>query len=163
MQFRLAEPMKLITPLLPEVLVSQTALARIEQLAEHLPFTMQVAFEARLEEGNQQVDVAQLFTQEHGLRELLAAHARQLSQDNLQIWSFIREFAEEWASIDSALHNTVSLTWLEYDLPGNTPAVPIPGVFIALPDKADHGETRLRVMKTVLNLLGRNESRLERI
>jgi hypothetical protein len=124
---------------------------------------MQVAFEVRLAEGDSQVDVSQLFSPDHGMREVMTDYARHMCQEEQQVWPLIREFSEQWSKADSAMHEAVSLAWLEYDLPGDPPSVLRPGVFIALPDQLAHAESRLSVMKTTLQLLGHDPSGLQAI
>src|SRR5258708_4128609 len=101
MESTLAQSLQFIKSWLPESLVPPLTLARIERLADLLPFTLQVAFEARLAEGDAQVDVSQVFTVENGLREVLAAYAKQMCQEEQNIWPLIWAFSEQWLSTDS--------------------------------------------------------------
>src|SRR5258705_5687442 len=115
----LIDSFQLVRPCLPDALVSQAALARIERLANRLPFTMQVAFEVRLAEGDSQVDISQLFSPAYGLRQVLTDYARQMCEQEHQVWPLIHEFSEAWSRGDPAMQDAVSLVWLEYDLSGD--------------------------------------------
>jgi hypothetical protein len=49
------------------------------------------------------------------------------------VWRRVRDFAARWAEPSSRLYHAVDNVWLEFDINGPVPDVPIPSVFFGLP------------------------------
>ena len=138
-QASLDEYVEVIAPHLPRQLVSAAALAHIRTVARLLPPATGTVFECRLDEHASAVDLIVMFQPPDGGREQLAGSRPSVLPDALftqLAWSRVRDFCREWAAPTSAWSEQVADIWLEFDLDGPPPVVPIPGFFAAFRETA---------------------------
>ncbi|HYQ83969.1 MAG TPA: hypothetical protein VEP28_08190, partial [Rubrobacter sp.] len=83
------------------------------------------------------------------------------------IWRRVCDFAVRWADPSSALYRAVDNVWLEFDLDGAPPVIPIPSVFFGLQPSGQEGargvayepnlDGYITTIETVIQLLSGNE------
>ncbi|MGF1471328.1 MAG: hypothetical protein ACFB50_06230 [Rubrobacteraceae bacterium] len=124
-------------------LISAPALSHIESVARWIPeplATNTFGFECRLGEDLPHADFLVVATAARGRSSLAGLDPSSPLPDRLKthpVWQRVEDFAARWADPSSPLHNAVDNVWLEFDVDGPPPEVPLPGVFFGiLPDYA---------------------------
>jgi hypothetical protein len=122
-------------PFVSKMLVSPNNFKKIQTIANYFPggLTDFLGFEVRLNGEESQADWALAISGRDDARYALAnflsnghlpASYRQTAE-----WNRILNFTQLWTKPNSVLHNKILGAWLEFDMPENPPAVPIPSVF----------------------------------
>ena len=83
------------------------------------------------------------------------------------IWRRVADFAVRWADPSSPLYRAVDNVWLEFDVDGAPPVIPIPSVFFGLQPSGQEGargvayepnlDGYITTIETVIQLLSGNE------
>jgi hypothetical protein len=83
------------------------------------------------------------------------------------IWRRVYDFAVRWADPSSALYRAVDNVWMEFDVDGAPPVIPIPSVFFGLQPSGQEGargvayqpnlDEYVPTIETVIRLLSGNE------
>jgi len=130
--FPLRETLEFIKHYLPTGLVSGPALMAVMRMAKLLPDAASAfILECRLAEDSDTVDLS------------VSIPGTKAGHDNLLAWinpmvespslRLIREFCVQWANENSALHDNVSVVWLEFDVPGeHHTSLPNPSIFFGI-------------------------------
>jgi hypothetical protein len=135
-----------VSPYLSDALVSPASRADLESLARLLPRHLAgLCLECRLGESEARADLSLRFGSADGGREILAGrgHVAGPSAGLLghPIWARVHRFSREWVSPRSALYTRLADVWLEFDVAGLPPRVPLPSVFL-LPADVQHSNER---------------------
>jgi hypothetical protein len=136
-------------------LISPSAFSDISSVSRVLPTTLAYntfGFECRLGEELPRADFLVLATSSCGRDSLAGNHPTSTLPAYLMadpVWRRVRNFAASWAEPSSPLYQTVDNVWLEFDVNGEVPDVPVPSVFFGLltraqPDAA--AETAIRLL-----------------
>lgn len=125
-------------------LISPSACSDIESVAWVLPGTLgynTFGFECRLGEELPRADFLVLATALNGRDSLAGLHPTSTLPASLMvnpIWKRVEDFAVRWADTSSPLYHAADNVWLEFDVDGPAPDVPLPSVFFGLqPDGQD--------------------------
>jgi hypothetical protein len=119
-------------------LISPSAFSDIGSVAGVLPSTLAYntfGFECRLGEELPRADLLVLARASCGRDSLAGLHptstlpARMMADP---VWRRVRDFAAYWAEPSSPLHYAVDNVWLEFDIDGPDPHLPIPSIFFGL-------------------------------
>ncbi|MUG95828.1 hypothetical protein F7734_27105 [Scytonema sp. UIC 10036] len=139
----MANCLKVVAPHLHSDLVSPEALSQLQALAQILPpLSMTAGFECRLGCERSQVDFCvKLPCLPANLPDKFLQHP---------VWQAIQAFCQEWIEPTSFLHQQVNNIWLEFDVVGQIPEVPIPSIFLALNEENNSDIPRL--IETVLKI-----------
>ena len=119
----------------PPELISPSAFSDIDRVARVLPATLAyntLDFECRLAEKAPQADFSVLATASYGRDSLAGLHPTSTLPARLMtepIWRRVADFAVRWADPSSPLYRAVDNVWLEFDVDGAPPVIPIPSVF----------------------------------
>jgi hypothetical protein len=119
-------------------LISPSAFSDMSSVARVLPSTLAYntfGFECRLGEELPRADFLVLATSSCGRDSLAGLHATSKLPARLMgdpVWRRVRDFAARWADPSSPLYDAVDNVWLEFDINGSVPDVPIPSVFFGL-------------------------------
>jgi hypothetical protein len=119
-------------------LISPYAFSDISSLARVLPSTLAYntfGFECRLGEDSPRADFLVLATASCGRDSLAGLHPTSKLPARLMadpVWRRVRDFAARWAEPSSPLYDAVNNVWLEFDINGLVPDVPVPSVFFGL-------------------------------
>jgi hypothetical protein len=65
------------------------------------------------------------------------------------IWRRVADFAARWADPSSALYRAVDNVWLEFDVDGAPPVIPIPSVFFGLQPSGQEGASGVAYERVV--------------
>ena len=120
-------------------LISPSAFSDISSVARVLPSTLAYntfGFECRLGEELPRADFLVLATASCGRDSLAGLHPTSTLPAPLMadpVWRRVRDFAARWAEPSSPLYHAVDNVWLEFDIDGPVPDVPVPSVFFGLP------------------------------
>lgn len=131
----LAETLDVLNQGLPSALISPEHATYISAVARCLPaaITTFFGFECRLGDEKPQADFLLYVTAAEGGRDILTGAApAALLLEPLQanpIWSRLRRFCQSWAEPTSLLHQHVQDLWLEFDIAGPSPDLPLPSCF----------------------------------
>jgi len=125
-------------------LVSKDNFREILNVARLFPgnLTSFLGFECRLGESNARADWAFAISGLNGDRYVLTNLLKegylpgQLLDQNE--WRQIRDFSKAWADPESILNDKVQCFWLEFDMPKDSPDIPVPCVFFG-PTKLPEG------------------------
>jgi hypothetical protein len=129
-----AEVVRAIAPYLTADLISPDHLTHLQTIAGHLPGTLTnyFGFECRLGEAAPLADilfcVRQMMHQPTVLAGLLPGIPEQWAQQE-PVWQQVRDFGQQWASPTSLLIRKVQDIWLEFDVAGPPPPIPVPSLF----------------------------------
>jgi hypothetical protein len=129
----------------PPELISPSAFSDINSVARVLPATLAyntLGFECRLGEKAPRADFSVLATASCGRNSLAGLHPTSTLLARLMtdpIWRRVDEFAVCWADPSSPLYHAVDNVWLEFDVDGVAPAIPIPSVFFGLQPSGQEG------------------------
>jgi hypothetical protein len=125
-----------VAPCVSGHLISPDALSNIRRIAALLPgaLTDFFGFECQLgvSEPNADFLVCCRATQ-GGLKVLngqIPGQALPAFFENHPVWQRIRSFSTEWSNPQSPLFDCVHNMWLEFDVEGVAPSIPVPSVFI---------------------------------
>lgn len=151
-------------------LISPSAFSDIISTVWVLPSTLAYntfGFECRLGEELPRADFLVLATSSCGRDSLAGLHPTSTLPAPLMtdpVWRRVQDFAASWAEPSSSLHDAVDNIWLEFDIDGPVPDVPIPSVFFGLmtnvqPDAAHEPDAdRYRAtIETARRLLSEDE------
>jgi hypothetical protein len=131
-------------------LISPSAFSDIRSVAGVLPGTLAYntfGFECRLGEELPRADFLVLANAYCGRDSLAGLHPTsplppRLSAD--PIWRRVAAFASRWADASSLLYNTADNVWLEFDVEGPAPDVPVPSLFFGPRTDGRDGGAALR-------------------
>jgi len=132
------EFLKPVAEYVPQVLISPPAFSDIDSVARLLPATLAYntfGFECRLGEELPRADFLVLATASCGRDSLASLHPTSALPARLMtdtVWRRVRDFAVRWADPSSPLYRAVDNVWLEFDVDGPVPDVPVPSVFFGL-------------------------------
>jgi hypothetical protein len=155
MSTALNEYLRLAEPHLSPRLISPTALADLERLARLMPPVSASGFECRLGQEEAQADFGVRFLASDGSRALLAGRvdagtALPSSLFAHPVWQRLRRFGARWDTPGTLLEQELGDVFLEFDVEGPPPPVPIPSFFIEYDRRAWR---RLEAMEESLALL----------
>lgn len=132
-RYRLADYLTRIAPYLPPELVSAAALSRIQLIAQTLPPSWGTCLGCHLGANTAQVDFSV-----HLLDNTLAlTEGIQYSP----IWQRIQQLCLDCANPNSRLGQEAVSIWLEFNLDREPSEMPIPNVFLSLPDGQSFDES----------------------
>jgi hypothetical protein len=120
------------------VLISPSAFSDIGSVAGVLPSTLAYntfGFECRLGDELPRADFLVLARSSCGRDSLAGLHPTSTLPARLMadpVWRRLRDFAACWAESSSPLHDAVDNIWLEFDIDGPVPDLPIPSIFFGL-------------------------------
>jgi hypothetical protein len=121
----------------PPQLISPSAFCDIDCVARVLPATLaynMFGFECRLAEMAPRADFSVLAGASCGRESLAGLHPTSTLPARLMTdpkWRRVTDFAVQWADPSSPLYRAVDSVWLEFDVDGAPPVIPIPSVFFA--------------------------------
>ncbi len=151
----LTDYLRLAAPHLPSSLLSPEGLAHLERLARLMPPVSASGFECRLGAPDPLADFGVRFLAADGSRAVLAG--REDAPFHLPgfllehpVWRRLRDFGARWDTPGTRLHAEVGDIFLEFDVAGPPPEVPIPSFFIEYDKQARH---RRETMEEALGLL----------
>jgi hypothetical protein len=127
-------------------------------------------FECRLGEENPRADFLVLARASCGRDSLAGLHPTSTLPARLMadpVWRRVRDFAAHWAAPSSPLYHAVDNVWLEFDINGPVPDVPVPSMFFG-PQSNDqiddievagepNAEGRLATVERTIRLLAGGE------
>jgi len=154
-------------------LISPSAFSDISSLARVLPSTLAYntfGFECRLGEELPRADFLVLARASCGRDSLAGLHPTSTLPARLMtdpVWSRVRDFSSHWADPSSPLYHAVDNVWLEFDVDGPAPDVPVPSIFFG-PQSNDqiddievagepNAEGRLATVERTIRLLAGGE------
>jgi hypothetical protein len=151
----LNEYLSLAEPHLSPRLISPTALAGLERLARLLPPVSASGFECRLGREEAQADFGVRILASDGSRAMLAGRvdagaALPSALFTHPVWERLRRFGARWDTPATLLWEEIGDVFLEFDVEGTPPPVPIPSFFIEYDRRASR---RLEAMEESLALL----------
>ncbi len=141
----LVNSLDVLFPNLTPKLVGTDALLDLKALASNLPPILRGGFECRLTANTSQVDLQQCIVQDdiELLREHIITSANRVHPGWLQLSDFLNEWRTSLKSIPEI--------WLEFDI--NSSSVPIPAIFVGLPQKISPAYETYEIAVHSLNLL----------
>ena len=131
------EYLRPITAYVPPALISPSAFSDINSVASVLPATLAhntFFFECRLGERAPRADFSVLARSSCGRSSLAGLHPTSTLPARLMtdtVWRRVEDFAVRWADPSSPLYHAVDNVWLEFDVDGPPPDVPVPSIFFA--------------------------------
>ncbi len=131
------EYLRPITAYVPPALISPSAFSDICSVASVLPSTLAhntFFFECRLGERAPRADFSVLARSSCGRSSLAGLHPTSTLPARLMtdtVWRRVGDFAVRWADPSSPLYHAVDNVWLEFDVDGLPPDVPVPSIFFA--------------------------------
>jgi len=155
MAHALDEYLRLAEPHLPLPLVSAEARAHIERIARLLPPVSASGFECRLGQAEALADFGVRLIATDGSRAVLAGRegadfTLPASLREHPLWERLRRFGARWDEPGTLLGEEIRDVFLEFDVVGAPPEVPIPSFFIEYVDAAHR---RLEALEESLALL----------
>lgn len=130
-------------------LVSPTALARLKTISAILPPVSNLLLECRLGASGS-VDLAPQFLAYDGSRTFLTNKNPNYILPNQgvldsHVWRRVQDFCMQWEEVE-LLNMQVADIWLEFDVDGPPPRIPIPGLFVTYEKKP--GATDWQVLRS---------------
>ncbi len=130
-------------------LVSPTALARLKTIAKILPPASSLVLECRLGKSDS-VDFIPQFLAHDGSRTFLTNSNPNYLLPNQGVldshaWQRVQDFCAQWEQVE-LLNMEVADIWLEFDVDGPPPHIPIPGLFVTYEKKP--GTTELQTLRS---------------
>lgn len=125
----------IVAPYIPSQLISPAHLSHINEIGRILPGAMTsfFGFECRLGESAPRADFLACIKVADGGREILAGqHATTDLPKTLfehPAWQQVRQFSRRWADPNSILYEQADHVWIEFDVDGPPPNIPVPSVF----------------------------------
>jgi hypothetical protein len=157
----------------PPQLISPSAFSDIDGVARVLPATLAYntfGFECRLAEMAPRADFVVLAGASCGRESLAGLHPTSTLPARLMsdpIWRRVTDFAAQWADPSSPLYRAVDNVWLEFDVDGAPPVIPIPSVFFGPQPSGQEGasgvvyepnlDEYITTIETVIGLLSGSE------
>jgi hypothetical protein len=167
------EYLRPVAATVPPQLISPSAFSDIDGVARVLPATLAYntfGFECRLAEMAPRADFSVLAGASCGRESLAGLHPTSTLPARLMtdpIWRRVADFAVQWADPSSPLYRAVDNVWLEFDVDGAPPVIPIPSVFLAPRPSGQEGakgvayepdlDGYITTIETVIQLLSGNE------
>jgi hypothetical protein len=147
--------LRLAEPHLSSQLISSEGMEHLEKLARMMPRVCASGFECRLGDTAPLADFGVRFLPGDGSRAVLAGREEagfQLPEvlRSHPVWQRLRRFGERWDTPGTLLHEEIEDIFLEFDVAGPPPEVPIPSFFI---DFEKPARRRLETMEEALGLL----------
>jgi hypothetical protein len=136
----LEEYLRPVAASFPPELISPSAFSDINSVARVLPATLAYnpfIFECHLGEMAPRADFSVLARPSYGRDSLAGLHPTSTLPARLMtdpIWRRVDNFAVRWADPSSPLYRAVDNVWLVFDVDGAAPVIPIPSVFVGLPN-----------------------------
>lgn len=124
-----------VAPYISSQLISPAHLSHINQVARILPGAMTsfFGFECRLGESAPRADFLACINVADGGREILAGqHPTADLPATLfdhPVWQRVRQFSSHWADANSMLYEQADNVWIEFDVDGPPPTIPVPSLF----------------------------------
>lgn len=120
-----------VAPFLDPRLVSAEALGDIQRVAGLLPLAEGFQFECRLATASPRADLLPQYLPTGGGREALVALGAALPEAAREhpAWRGLARLCEGWGSSEDVLREAVADVFLEFDLEGPVPELPIPCLF----------------------------------
>ncbi|MBW4509341.1 MAG: hypothetical protein KME64_22885 [Scytonematopsis contorta HA4267-MV1] len=166
--------LKAVTSDLPYQLISPQNLSHINKIARLLPSEIAsiFGFECRLGEITPKADFFISTNASMGGRDVLAGKHDFINlPEELftnSVWQKIRDFSLCWANPESQLYDNADNIWLEFDVDGKPPDIPIPSLFFGVKKLMFPPKKHFRLgesahlfqwrTETALKLLGANSS-----
>jgi hypothetical protein len=157
----------------PPALISPSAFSDIDSVARVLPATLAYntfGFECRLGEKAPRADFLVLAGASCGRSSLASLDPTSTLPARLMtdpIWRRVADFAVRWADPSFPLYRAVDNVWLEFDVDGAPPVIPIPSVFFAPQPSGQEGargvayepnlDGYISTIETVIQFLSGNE------
>jgi hypothetical protein len=167
------EYLRPIAASVPPELISPSAFSDIDCVGRALPATLAYntfGFECRLAEMAPRADFVVLAGASCGRDSLAGLHPTSTLPARLMtepIWRRVADFAVRWADPSSPLYHAVDNVWLEFDVDGAPPVIPIPSVFFSPQPSGQEGASGvayepnldgyITTIETVIQLLSGNE------
>ncbi len=152
-----------VAPGVPSSLVSADRLADIAGVARMLPGILAFntfGFECRLSDAQARADLLVQATAAYG-RDVLAGTGPAALPGVLRadpVWRRVRALAGQWQDRSAGLGDCVDNLWLEFDVDGPLPGVPIPSVFLGLRVVDRDASETVTVVRTMAGTLDRGRS-----
>jgi hypothetical protein len=129
-RWTVADYVALVAPHCVEPFFSPEAYARVVATGRSLPAELSgsLMFERRLDAVAGDVDLL-LWVPTYGRRDVLAGIPEPLLRE--PAWRRVRDFGRAWLQASSPVHGVVSF-WIEIDIRGPAPEVPVPVVFFTV-------------------------------
>ena len=133
MPFLITDYLNAIEPHLPPDLITPENLQHMRAITDKLPggLTEFFGFECRPAEQAGQTDI--LFCIYERQRDIIAGKRPGMAiPDEFrehEVWQRLFEFCLAWADEASPLHDNIHNIWLEFDVDGMPPEIPVPGIF----------------------------------
>jgi hypothetical protein len=151
----LSDYLKLAGTYLRETLIAPDALAHTRQIGRLLPPVSASGYECRLGEKEARADLGMRFWPPERGPEFLAG--QRMSGFSLPAfllaaspWQRIQRFGARWAEPGSLFHQQIKDIFLEFDVEGAPPDIPIPAFFF---DFHKHATNRLETLQEALAIL----------
>jgi hypothetical protein len=130
----LEETLRPLAPSMPAELISPASLAQIGAIARVLPnaLTSFFGFECRLGDPVARADFLLSAAPDPGGSILAGTSAMARLPESLHrhpVWAQIGAFCARWTVPGTPLYDRVENVWLEFDVEGTPPTVPVPSVF----------------------------------
>lgn len=131
------ETLNHIAPHLSDILVAPEAFENIKTVTDVFPNALSAYYlECRLSSRITQVDLLACANAERGGRDVLSGqdgyHGLPEFVMTSPLWQQVDRFIDSWANPASPLHNDVPMVWLEFDILGPPPEIPIPSLHVCL-------------------------------
>ncbi|MCI0626728.1 MAG: hypothetical protein L0387_34620 [Acidobacteria bacterium] len=134
----LEDTLRAVAQCMPPILIPPDGFRNMRAVARCLPSSLTSGFglECRLGGNLRRTDLLFCITKEGEGREVLAG-----CSDNVGLpaklltapgWKRLRDFSRQWASPESLLWADVTDLWLEFDVEGMPPRIPVPNIFFCL-------------------------------
>lgn len=130
-----AETVFAVAPYIPAKLISGKNLRHIIAIASQLPGALASfwGFECRLGEEAPQGDfLLSVKAEEEGRAIVAGTHDNIKLSESLRtnpVWNLACNFSQHWLDPTSPIYNKVDNIWLEFDVNGEPPPIPIPSLF----------------------------------
>lgn len=126
-----------ISPLLSDALVSSEAFENIKTVTDVFPNALSAYYlECRLSSDTTQVDLLACANAEQGGRDVLSGRNGHPGLPEFvmgsPLWQQVDRFIASWSQPASLLHDDVPMVWLEFDILGPPPEVPVPSLHVCL-------------------------------
>ncbi|MFQ5744411.1 MAG: hypothetical protein ACE5HV_12605, partial [Acidobacteriota bacterium] len=145
----LDESLRLIFPVLLEVLVHSGPRPQLRQLASVLAPIHCAGYECRLGRSASRVDLQQRVLASDDEPRRLRDHIVSAGLLSHPVWRRITDFCDQWQDPASLLYGNIIGSWLEFDLEGLSSHTPIPSLFMALEAGAELKESAAKLFEVV--------------
>lgn len=149
----LTESLDVLLPNLMPTLVGSDAVLALKSLAGNLAPILRGGFECRLSANAPQVDLQQcIFREESELALLRDFVAAAIAKKGISVdygWGKLQAFLDEWQSTLQAIPEI----WLEFDVKASSNCLPLPAIFLGLPQEASPALDSYKIAAKSLDLL----------